>query len=161
VTPAQTLFSSSSMLTSSPACSARYNSSRSDRASSRAVSPSLEIWSELELTVQSPMRTSVVLGVSCGIGEHLLWIERKQNDYIDYMQTPSCVRIKAQVRTAGDFALYKASLWATFQKNSEHFRANSGLSVVELATVGQRRPCIGSGRQFLMQAERVSNARGF
>src|SRR5580658_5844826 len=52
------------MLTTSPACSARHNSSRIVRTSTRAVSPFREIWPEAGLTYQPPMRSIVVVGRS-------------------------------------------------------------------------------------------------
>jgi hypothetical protein len=57
---------------------------------------------------------------------------------------------QALVCTATDSRLYNTSLWAAFQKNSGCFRANSRLYAVELATLGTRRPCTRSGRQFLI-----------
>jgi hypothetical protein len=52
------------MLTTSPACSARHSSSRIVRTSTRAVSPSREIWPDVGLTHQAPMRSIVAVGRS-------------------------------------------------------------------------------------------------
>src|SRR6266700_1042856 len=57
MTSDQTWLSKSSMLTTSPACSARHSSSRIVRTSTRAVSPSREIWPDIGLTHQAPMRS--------------------------------------------------------------------------------------------------------
>ena len=64
MTSVQTWLSKSSMLTTSPACSARHSSSRIVRTSTRAVSPSLEICPDAGLTHQSPMRSFVAVGRS-------------------------------------------------------------------------------------------------
>src|SRR6266849_3357756 len=45
------------MLTTSPACSARQSNSRIVRTSTRAVSPSFEIWQDVGSTHQAPMRS--------------------------------------------------------------------------------------------------------
>ena len=45
------------MLTTSPECSARESSSRIVRTSTRAISPSREIWPDAGLTHQAPMRS--------------------------------------------------------------------------------------------------------
>src|SRR6267378_6263489 len=64
MTPDQAWLSKSSMLTTSPACSARHSSSRIVRSSTRAVSPSREIWPDAGLTHQAPMRSIVAVGRS-------------------------------------------------------------------------------------------------
>src|SRR5436190_18912064 len=52
------------MLTTSPARVARHTSSRIVRTSSRALCPSREIWPDVGLTHQSPMRSNDAVGRS-------------------------------------------------------------------------------------------------
>jgi hypothetical protein len=52
------------MLTTSPGRAARHNSNRMVRDSSRAFSPSREIWPEVGSTHQEPMRSIVMIGGS-------------------------------------------------------------------------------------------------
>ena len=68
MTPDQTRLSKSSMLTTSPACSARHKSSRIARVSSRVVFPSREISPDAGLTHQEPIRSVVLDGRSMQVG---------------------------------------------------------------------------------------------
>src|SRR5207302_3009192 len=99
-TPDQTWFSSSSMLTTSPACSVRHKSRSIALASSRRVSPFREISPVAGFTHHAPTRSRVLDGLSMQVllGSEECWRRLYQHPFQRWVEMTARGSIPAAER---------------------------------------------------------------